>query len=359
MPTNITPPIRTPLLTQNGAPLSIGNADVQTTRDWWMYWNQLGDQANANSQLSGEGAHANRPVTDNMPDGAIYVESDRSVIYQNQGGEWHYVAGTMWGTLSPDQRPTDLGVNDAGFEFRTDDLNPAYAPRQFLWSGSQWVETTMVLYGAHSARPPADSATPPRTIYVENDRGGVIYQQQANAWHFLAGTMWGTISPDQRPTDLGVNDAGFHFRTTSAPAREFIWSGSAWVEITQSPGNTAYLARATADIAMTTSGATVPGAQITVSQAGTYLIHADFYMGQAGADGGNFLVGNLLVNGATQAASADCSIPPGYFVMNTQQWLLSLSAGTVLSLFVHKTGGTGTSTAYASNTSISAVWISP
>ena len=231
MPTNVTPPIRTPLLTQNGAPLSVGNADVQTTRDWWLYWNQLGDQVNANSNLVGQGTHGSRPDPTAIPDGSLYVESDRTVLYYTDGGEWHYLAGTMWGTLSPDQRPTDLGVNDAGFEFRTDDLDPAYAPRQFLWSGSEWVETTMVLYGSHAARPAANEQTPPRTIYVESDRSGVIYQQQANVWHFLAGTMWGTLSPDQRPTDLGVSDAGFAYRGTDVQ-REFIWGGGAWAEVT-------------------------------------------------------------------------------------------------------------------------------
>jgi hypothetical protein len=47
--------------------------------------------------------------------------------------------------------------------------------------------------------------------------------------------MWGTVSPDQRPTDLGVNDAGFDFRGTDQQ-REFIWSQTAWVEVTPVTG---------------------------------------------------------------------------------------------------------------------------
>jgi hypothetical protein len=63
----------------------------------------------------------------------------------------------------------------------------------------------------------------------------VIYQNQNNVWKYLAGTMWGTLSPDQRPTDLGVNDGGFDFRGTDQQ-REFIWSQSAWIEVTPVTG---------------------------------------------------------------------------------------------------------------------------
>jgi hypothetical protein len=132
----------------------------------------------------------------------------------------------MWGTVTPDQRPTDLGVNDGGFDFRgTDDA------REFIWSQTQWIEVTEVRYGTHAGRPnPLDVVN--GALYVEFDRGGAIYQNQNNVWKYLAGTMFGTLSPDQRPTDLGVNDAGFDFRTSVAPAREFIWSQTAWVEVT-------------------------------------------------------------------------------------------------------------------------------
>jgi hypothetical protein len=43
----------------------------------------------------------------------------------------------MWGTLSPDQRPTDLGANDAGFVYRGTDVQ-----RTYVWSGTVWIETT-------------------------------------------------------------------------------------------------------------------------------------------------------------------------------------------------------------------------
>jgi hypothetical protein len=228
----VTPPIRTPLTSSNGDSTTAATPDsggvTRTTRDWWLYWNRLGAQANSNAKLVTQGTHADRPTATDSPDGALYVESDRGAIYQNQNGVWRYVAGTMWGTVTPDQRPTDLGVNDGGFDFRgTDDA------REFIWSQTQWIEVTEVRYGTHAGRPnPVDVAN--GALYVEFDRGGVIYQNQDNVWKYLAGTMWGTLSPDQRPTDLGVNDAGFDFRATDQQ-REFIWSQTVWVEVSPVP----------------------------------------------------------------------------------------------------------------------------
>ena len=209
--------------------MPIVNPDGTVTRSGQLLLEQLQPSTTI------EGTHADRPDPSTVPDGSIYVEFDRGVLYYNENGTWQYIAGTMYALLNPDQRPTDLGVNDAGFEFRSIDTDPDYAPRQFLWSQTEWVETTMVLYGTHAARPPADEKTPPRTLYVEDDRGA-IYQHQAGFWQYLAGTMWGTMSPDQRPTDLGTHDAGFDFRSTDPPPREFIWSQTAWVETTSISG---------------------------------------------------------------------------------------------------------------------------
>jgi hypothetical protein len=207
--------------------MQIVNGDGTPTRSGQLLLQQL-----QNVNFVNYGSVADISSITGLPDGAFYVDQNGGeVLYQLQNGEWHYVAGTMWGTLNPDQRPRNLGIEDAGFTYRTIDSDPAYGGRTFVWSQTEWIETTLVLYGTHAVRPPADEKTPPRTIYVETDRGGVIYQQQANAWHFLAGTMWGTITPDNRPTGLGVNDAGFTYRGTDVQ-RSFVWSGTAWVETT-------------------------------------------------------------------------------------------------------------------------------
>jgi hypothetical protein len=220
------PPIRTNL--------NDPNITDQTAKEWYLFWQRSGDRINVLNQMIGFGTHAGRPDPQTAPDGALYVENDRgNVIYQNIAGVWNYLAGTMWGTVSPDQRPTDLGVRDGGFDYRGTD-----EAREFIWSQTAWVEVTAVRYGTHSGRPPA-AGVADGSVYVEWDRGGVIYQSQMSGgtpvWEYLAGTMYGTLVPDERPTDLGAKDVGFTFRTSVAPPREFIWSGGMWVEVTPQP----------------------------------------------------------------------------------------------------------------------------
>jgi hypothetical protein len=240
MATLIIPPYRAALLTNgDGSPMSAGSdgSAVTTERQWYMFWQGVADQINAGAQaitalqeMVTFGNHGDRPDPGPWPDGALYVEQDRgSVLYQNQGGIWVYIAGQMFGTLVPDERPTDLGpAADVGFAFRTS-TDPA---RAFAWNGGQWVETTPARYDTHAERlaaPVADMVS--GMLWIETDRGNAIYQNQAGTWLLLTGTMWGTLSPDQRPTDLGINDAGFTFLSTTTPPRQFIWSSSAWVEV--------------------------------------------------------------------------------------------------------------------------------
>ncbi len=225
----VIPPIRQSLEDVNSAKANDIDQPL-TEKSWYLYWQRTGDQVNLNTDKLGKlvtyGTHGGRPPAASMPNAALYMETDRGgAIYQNTGVGWKYRAGTMFGTLSPDQRPTDLGVNDAGFDFRATDV-----ARQFLWSQSQWIEATEAQYGIHSGRPNPNDIVH-GALYMETDRGGVIYQNQAGVWRYLAGTMFGTLSPDQRPTGLGVNDGGFDFRGTDQQ-REFIWSQTAWVEVT-------------------------------------------------------------------------------------------------------------------------------
>jgi len=332
-----------------------------TEKSWYLYWQKTGDQVNLNTDklnhLITYGTHADRPPAEDMPAGSLYMETDRSnVVYQNIDGVWTYLTGTMWGTITPDLRPTDLGVHDGGFDYRGTDDN-----REFIWSQTQWIEVTAVRYGIHSARPaPADVAD--GSVYVESDRGGVIYQQQAGAWKYLAGTMWGTISPDQRPTDLGPNDAGFDYRGTDQQ-REFIWSGSAWVEVTSQTGNVQQ-AGASASLTLSTSTLDVPGTSMTLARAGRYWVNAVFDFWLSGSDTGFVFTGFLNVNGGV-AGSTAIFVPQytsgtGNRATVAQQWVYNgAPAGAVLKLQANKNGGTGNSVAAAPNTNLVAIWISP
>jgi hypothetical protein len=201
--------------------MPIVNADGTVTRSGQLLLEQL--QAPSVT----EGTHAQRPDPRSVADGTLYVESDRGVVYYNNQGFWVYLAGTMWDTLNPDHRPTDLGPQDANFEYKGTDQ-----AREFYWTGYKWVEATLVRYGTHAQRLALTLANVTDSeLFVEWDRPFVIYQNQGGVWHYIAGTMFGTLSPDQRPTDLGANDAGFDFRGTDQQ-REFIWSQTAWVEVT-------------------------------------------------------------------------------------------------------------------------------
>ena len=143
------------------------------------------------------------------PARCIYVEDDRGVIYQHQLAVWEYLAGTMWGTFSPDQRPTDLGVHDAGFTFRTTDE----PPREFIWSQTAWVEieiTQMVFYGTHAGRPaPAGRAG---WLHLRRGRAsGVIYQNQLGVWGISRRHDVGDYFAGSPPDRVGRPRGGFHF----------------------------------------------------------------------------------------------------------------------------------------------------
>jgi hypothetical protein len=442
----IIPPIRT-CLEDIESVKSAGRADnpPRTEKSWYFYWQRSGEKL---AGLVTSGTHANRPASGDMPDGAFYTETDRgNVVYQNVNGVWQYVAGTMWGTLSPDERPTDLGPNDAGFEFRSVDADPAYGgrdflwsqsewieitpirygthatrlainattlwsgalfveidrgdviyqnqngtwhylagtmwgtlspdqrptdlgvndagfdfratdvAREFLWSQSQWIEVTSAMYGIHSGRP-AGSATADGVLYVDSDRGSVIYQLQAGVWHYLAGTMWGTLVPDQRPTDLGANDAGFDFRGTDQQ-REFIWSGSAWIEVTPSTGD-GQIAYASAITTLTTTAQDI-GVSLTLNRAGRYFLNGVFDLrGSGTGDAGALLIGQLVADGAVQPKLGFLSVGTAANQASvSQQWFYTASsAGKFVKLQAYKNTGTGTSIASGEST-LTALWIGP
>ena len=84
------------------------------------------------------GLHVNRPPSANQSVGTLYWETDRTVLFIIQlvsgAPQWTYVDGYMLGTISPDQKPSDLGTNDARFIFYSTDFDHAYR-----WTGSAWI----------------------------------------------------------------------------------------------------------------------------------------------------------------------------------------------------------------------------
>lgn len=85
------------------------------------------------------GTHNERPNPQDNPTGTIYRETDRLATYKvidtgNGAKVWEAqegVGGPMLGTLSPDQKPTDLGVFDEGFRFYSTDYG-----REYRWTST-------------------------------------------------------------------------------------------------------------------------------------------------------------------------------------------------------------------------------
>lgn len=109
-------------------------AKRQFTNVWWLWFKSV-DVRLANTATFSSGTHANRP-SPSIPN-AQYYETDRGITYisllVNGKLAWVYLSGVMAGTLSPDLKPTDLGTNDAGFQFDATDYQHRYR-----WTGTGW-----------------------------------------------------------------------------------------------------------------------------------------------------------------------------------------------------------------------------
>jgi hypothetical protein len=257
-------------------------------------------------------------------------------------------------------RPTDLGPYDAGFQFAATDTGQLY-----LWDGTAWVDITaypVTLYGTHAQRLAHSTSTlTDGALWCETDRGNVLYQLQNGVWWYIAGTMFGTLSPDQRPTDLGVRDAGFDFRSSVPPSREFLWSQTAWVEVTSQAGDV-QLAYSTAPLTLTATATLVPGTTITLNRSGRYLISGHFTFVALGAGDLNAgLRGDLVAGGLAQPGGilVTCATANTY-IATSQMWIYQATAGqTVLLRAFKDAGGSGSSQTVPPFTSITALWVSP
>ena len=375
-------------------PLPLQNEVVDERRLLTVPWVSLFQWVlNIGTRTFVTGTHAERVDPDdpkydpaNFRPGTWFWETDRTVLYQvrivpvavvpptspptfTSEPRWVYVLGTMEGLLNPvdpddpKKRPTDLGPYDAGFQFVASDTG-----QSFFWDGTAWIDITAypyALYGTHAERLAQDvDETVDGALWLETDRRNALYQLREGIWWYLAGTMYGTLSPDQRPADLGVHDGGFDFRTSVPPQREFIWSQTAWVETTSVEANECNLLLSSGGISLTTSLQDIPGTVFTVPRSGRYWLQGIFDFNLAGTgDIGVTFSGMLNINGIT-AAQAAIFVPQyvsgtGARATVSQQWYTTLTFGDVVKLQAAKSGGTGGSQTVAPNTNLSALWVSP
>lgn len=88
-------------------------------------------------------------------------------------------------------------------------------------------------YGTHADRLTTDPE-PPGALWIESDRGNLIYEAQADAngiphWVYVAGAMVGTIiATDKRPTDLTAYDNELLYISTDSTSVRWDGTALAW-----------------------------------------------------------------------------------------------------------------------------------
>lgn len=140
-----------------------------------------------------EGTHSNRLVSFTPPAsvGLLFWETDRNVLYVSVlvSGSivWHYAAGTYENVIA--SRPSDLGVNDIGFNFvATDDETLS------VWDGSAWIEIGSSQYPVviDTVALTGQTADIAPTMFVDSDVVGTFrcnYYLETTTAHPTAGDV--------------------------------------------------------------------------------------------------------------------------------------------------------------------------
>lgn len=93
--------------------------------------------------------------------------------------------------------------------------------------------TTGVLdVGTHAQRLARNpSSVPTGMLFYETDRRAIyLAYGTPQVWNWIHNApLGGLLDPDQKPTDLGVLDIGFHFYATDFN-RSYAWTGAAWAD---------------------------------------------------------------------------------------------------------------------------------
>lgn len=109
------------------------------------------------------------------------------------------------------------------------------------------------------------------------------------------------------------------------------------------------IAYATSGIALTTVDQDIPGTTLITTKTGYYAISGVFdFAGQGAGDIGSYLLGSLVINGASHAQKALKVVSTASTDRATiaQNWVGYLNAGTTLKLQAMKHAGSGTSQLY-------------
>lgn len=125
-------------------------------------------------------------------------------------------------------------------------------------------------------------------------------------------------------------------------------------------------ARGTADITLTTSIVPVPGLSLTLNRSGRYALRGVLDLALIGSgDAAAALLGQFTVDGAGSSGPiAVLQTATGAAAANRAtvavEWAYDApAAGKVIGISASKTGGTGSSTCFGTNSILSATWIHP
>jgi len=164
-----------------------------------------------------------------------------------------------------------------------------------------------------------------------------------------------------------VNDTGFRFYATDTK-QLFRWDGSTWVDTAPAPplGNDVQIAQSTSNLTLTGTMQNVPGAALTLTRPGKYLLIGCFDGFVFGASD-NFVTinGQILVGGAVLAGTAEVQGPASASTATRgtvmQQWVYTLSGAAVTAVLQASKsgGGVGGSMVMSANSTLTAMWISP
>lgn len=280
-------------------------------------------------------------VLSDVIDQLLWVETDTGDIYQLQSGSWVQVGGSGGG-----------GGGAVSSVFGRTGAVAANAGDYSAWMVTNAVDST------------AAYANP---AWLTSLAWSKLTGVPATGVSSVFGRTGAVVAASGDYTAAQVTNAVSTAATYANPA----WLTSlAWTKITGAPtvpqAGDAQIGIATANLTLTMSVQDIAGTQLTLARAGRYLIWGviDFIL--AGADAGYTFIGTLVVNGATASNQVlfnpqyVSGAPGGNRATVAQQWFYSLaSAGAVVKLQAYKTGGTGTSFAGVTNTTLSAIWISP
>jgi hypothetical protein len=132
----------------------------------------------------------------------------------------------------------------------------------------------------------------------------------------IAGTMWGKLTPDQRPADLGVNDSGFEFWATDVAGKKFVWNSSAWVDLTSYNGPTTQTQPARALGTVYQNTGTTPRYVLISWNAGTVGARIDAYCDASASP--STLIVDIFVPTANLNGAFTFVVLPNYYYQVVQ-----------------------------------------